>query len=148
MKKKDLLLELSMPTVMAALAVFFLVKAASIKPKSAGIFPTICAVLLLIGVAITVIQIFAVQEKTTRFEGLRVEKALLLLLILVLYAVVLLPNIGYIISTLLLCASVMLLLGYRNLPVVGICSVVAVALIFVLFKVILKVPLPMIFLDF
>jgi hypothetical protein len=42
----------------------------------------------------------------------------------------------------------MLLLGYRNLPVVGICSVAAVALIFVLFKVILKVPLPMIFLDF
>ena len=81
MKKKDILLELSLPVVMAALGIFVLIKAESIKPKSAATFPRICAVLMLIGVAVTILQILVTKKKTTHFEGLRVEKALFLLLI-------------------------------------------------------------------
>ena len=73
--------------------------------------------------------------------------ALFLLLMILLYTI-LLPRIGYIIPTLLLCACIMLLLNYRKLPVIGLCSCIAVVVIFVLFKIILKVPLPMLFLDF
>ena len=137
MKKKDILLELSLPVVMAALGIFVLIKAESIKPKSAATFPRICAVLMLIGVAVTILQILVTKKKTTHFEGLRVEKALLLLLMILVYTI-LLPRIGYII----------LLLNYRKLPVIGLCSCIAVVVIFVLFKIILKVPLPMLFLDF
>ena len=137
MKKKDILLELSLPVVMAALGIFVLIKAESIKPKSAATFPRICAVLMLIGVAVTILQILVTKKKTTHFEGLRVEKALLLLLMILLYTI-LLPRIGYIIPT----------LNYRKLPVIGLCSCIAVVVIFVLFKIILKVPLPMLFLDF
>ena len=139
MKKKDILLELSLPVVMAALGIFVLIKAESIKPKSAATFPRICAVLMLIGVAVTILQILVTKKKTTHFEGLRVEKALFLLLMILLYTI-LLPRIGYIIPT--------LLLNYRKLPVIGLCSCIAVVVIFVLFKIILKVPLPMLFLDF
>ena len=147
MKKKDILLELSLPVVMAALGIFVLIKAESIKPKSAATFPRICAVLMLIGVAVTILQILVAKKKMTHFEGLRVEKALLLLLMILVYTI-LLPRIGYIIPTLLLCACIMLLLNYRKLPVIGLCSCIAVVVIFVLFKIILKVPLPMLFLDF
>lgn len=147
MKKKDILLELSLPVVMAALGIFVLIKAESIKPKSAATFPRICAVLMLVGVAVTILQILVTKKKTTHFEGLRVEKALLLLLMILLYTI-LLPRIGYIIPTLLLCACIILLLNYRKLPVIGLCSCIAVVVIFVLFKIILKVPLPMLFLDF
>ena len=105
MKKKDILLELSLPVVMAALGIFVLIKAESIKPKSAATFPRICAVLMLIGVAVTILQILVTKKKTTHFEGLRVEKALFLLLMILLYTI-LLPRIGYIIPTLLLCACI------------------------------------------
>ena len=67
---------------------------------------------------------------------------------MILLYTILLPRIGYIIPTLLLCACIMLLLNYRKLPVIGLCACIAVAVIFVLFKIILKVPLPMLFLDF
>ena len=70
------------------------------------------------------------------------------MLLMILVYTILLPRIGYIIPTLLLCACIMLLLNYRKLPVIGLCSCIAVAVIFVLFKIILKVPLPMLFLDF
>ena len=53
-----------------------------------------------------------------------------------------------VLNALLLCACIMLLLNYRKLPVIGLCACIAVAVIFVLFKIILKVPLPMLFLDF
>ena len=63
MKKKDILLELSLPVVMAALGIFVLIKAESIKPKSAATFPQICAVLMLIGVAVTILQILVTKKK-------------------------------------------------------------------------------------
>ena len=72
MKKKDILLELSLPVVMAALGIFVLIKAESIKPKSAATFPRICAVLMRVGVAVTILQILVTKKKTTHFEGLRV----------------------------------------------------------------------------
>jgi len=146
MKTKDILLEISMPLVMAALAGFVLIQSESIRPDSAAIFPRMCAILMLIGVAITVIQILVKKEKTVNLEGRRVDKALLLLLMLVVY-VILLPRIGYIIPTILLCACVMLALNYRKLTTIALCSCAAVAIMFVVFKIILKVPLPMLFLE-
>lgn len=146
MKPKDWLLELSMPAAMAALGIYVLNASQKIKPKSAGVFPRLCAWVMLIGVVITVIQIIISKKKTTHFEGKKWWKALLLLAMIGLY-IFLLPKIGYLIPTIALCASVMVLLQYRNWTVVSLVSVIAVAVIFVLFKIILKVPLPMLFLN-
>lgn len=146
MKPKDWLLELSMPAVMAALGIYVLKAADSIKPKSAGTFPRMCAIFLLIGVAVTVIQIIVSKKKTVHFENLQWWKALLLLAMVLAYTL-LLPAVGYLIPTIVLCASIMVLLRYRNWKVICIVSVIAVAVIFVLFKVVLKVPLPMLFLN-
>lgn len=147
MKPKDWILELSMPAVMAALGIFVLNQANSIKPKSAATFPRICAWILLIGVAVTVLQIIISKKKTTHFENLHWWKAFLLLGMIIVYTL-LLPKIGYLIPTVVLCASIMILLRYRNWVVIAACSVGAVAVVFVLFKIALKVPLPMLFLNF
>lgn len=146
MKPKDWILELSMPAVMAALGIYVLKASYSIKPKSAGTFPRMCAILLLIGVAVTVLQIIISKKKTVHFENLRWWKAFLLLGMIVVY-VILLLRIGYLIPTIALCAGIMVLLRYRNWVVIGAVSVIAVGIVFVLFKIILKVPLPMLFLN-
>ena len=69
------------------------------------------------------------------------------LLALVIY-VFLLKKIGYIIDTFILCFFVIRSLGYKKTGVTLLCSALAVACVFFIFKVLLSVPLPMILLDF
>ena len=69
------------------------------------------------------------------------------LLALVIY-VFLLKKIGYIIDTFILCFFVIRSLGYKKTGVTLLCSALAVACVFFIFKVLLSVPLPMRLLDF
>lgn len=146
MKKKDLLIELSLPWALGLMAIFFYVKACSIKPASAALFPKIICGVMLIGVVVTTIETLTKKKVTVHFEGLKPWKALMLLAMLVVY-VLLLPVIGYIIPTLVLCIAIMWLLNYHKVPVVLLSSVIGTAAVFVIFKIVLKVPLPMLFLN-
>lgn len=142
MKRRDYILELSLPAAMTILAVYVL--AASRSLKSAGTFPTMCAVLMLIGVLVTVVQTVAQKEKSVSFSGLEYRRALLLPVFLLLYALVL-PYIGYLITTFVLCVIITRMLGYRNYVFLLLSAGLGTGTVFVLFKIILKVPLPMLF---
>lgn len=144
MDKKNLLIELSMPVFMGILAV--LVIAASGSMGSEGVFPRLIAYLLLIGALVTAVQTVRSTEKTVILENLNWKRVVLVFVMLLAY-ILLLDRIGYILSTFLLCAGVIRLLGYRSYFRIVLCSAVTVALVFVLFKVLLLVPLPLLFLD-
>ncbi len=87
------------------------------------------------------------QKTVVKLEGVNLAMVGMTVLALVIY-VVLLKKIGYVIDTFLLSAFIMRALGYKKLPVIAICSALAVAVTFFVFKMLLSVPLPMILLDF
>lgn len=142
MNKKDLAIELSMPVLMGVLAVAVIFAAGNMG--SEGVFPRLIAYLLLIGALVTAVQTVRNGKKTVVLENLNVKRVVLVLVMLLAY-ILLLDKLGYILSTFLLCAGVIRLLGYRNYFRLVLCSAATVALVFVLFKVLLLVPLPFAF---
>lgn len=145
MNKKQLIIELAMPIVFALVLVYVIVKA--IPMESEGVFPIMSAGVLLACAVYLFVETLIKQKAVVKLEGVNLPMVGLTILALVLY-VVLLKRIGYLIDTFLLCAFIMRFLGYKKLGVIGICSLAAVAGTFFVFKVLLSVPLPMIFLDF
>ena len=87
------------------------------------------------------------QQAVVNLQGVNLKMVGITLLALLVY-VFLLKKIGYVIDTFLLCAFIIRSLGYRKYGMIAVCSAVAVAAVFVIFKVVLSVPLPMIILDF
>ena len=145
MNKKQLIIELAMPIVFALVSVYVIVKA--IPMESEGVFPIMSAGVLLACAVYLFVETLIKQKAVVKLEGVNLPMVGLTIPALVLY-VVLLKRIGYLIDTFLLCAFIMRFLGYKKLGVIGICSLAAVAGTFFVFKVLLSVPLPMIFLDF
>lgn len=145
MNKKQLIIELAMPIVFALVSVYVIVKA--IPMESEGVFPIMSAGVLLACAVYLFVETLIKQKAVVKLEGVNLPMVGLTILALVLY-VVLLKRIGYLIDTFLLCAFIMRFLGYKKLGVIGICSLAAVVGTFFVFKVLLSVPLPMIFLDF
>ena len=145
MNKKQLIIELAMPIVFALVSVYVIVKA--IPMESEGVFPIMSAGVLLACAVYLFVETLIKQKAVVKLEGVNLPMVGLTILALVLY-VVLLKRIGYLIDTFLLCAFIMRFLGYKKLGVIGICSLAAVAGTFFVFKVLLSVPLPMIFLEF
>ena len=144
MNKKQLLLELFMPVVFIAVSIYFIV--ASIPMGSEGTFPLICSVLQLITAIYLMIKVFVKHETVIRLEGLNVKKALLTVVALVLYILVL-DKIGYCLSTFLLVGFIIWFLGYRNWKIILLCAALTVAATYVIFGVLLHVPLPMLFFE-
>ncbi len=144
MNKKQLLLELFMPVVFIAVSVYFIV--ASIPMGSEGTFPLICSVLQLATAVYLMIKVFVKHEVVVKLEGLNVKKALLTVVALVIYILVM-DKIGYCLSTFLLVAFIIWFLGYRNWKIILLCAALTVAATYVIFGVLLHVPLPMLFFD-
>ena len=142
MSKKQLIMELFMPVVFIAMAVYFIVNA--VPMGSEGVFPLICGVLQL-GVAVyLVIKTLVTKNVVLKLEGLNVKKALLTILALIIYVLVLEP-IGYCLSTFLLVGFVIWFLGYRNWKIILLSAVLTVGATYVIFGLLLHVPLPMLF---
>ncbi|MGN0372966.1 MAG: tripartite tricarboxylate transporter TctB family protein [Enterocloster sp.] len=145
MNKKQLMIELAMPVVFILAAIYIIVKA--IPMKSEGVFPIMSASVLLLCAIYLLIEVLVKKEKIVKLEGVNLPMVGVTLLALVIY-VVLLKKIGYIIDTFLLCVFIIRSLGYKKIGVIIMCSALAVAATFFIFKVLLSVPLPMVFLDF
>ena len=143
MNKKQLMIELAMPIVFMLVAVYVIVKA--IPMESEGVFPimsagVLCAVYLFV-------EILIKHQQVVKLEGVNLKMVGVTLLALAVY-VFLLKKIGYIIDTFALCFFIIRSLGYKKTGVTLLCSALAVACVFFIFKVLLSVPLPMILLDF
>lgn len=145
MNKKQLIIELAMPIVFILVSLYVIVDARSMG--SEGTFPTMVAGLLILCSIYIIGEILMKKKQVVKLEGLNLPMVGLTLLALIVY-VLLLKKIGYIIDTFILCAFIMRSLGYKKYGIIAICSLLAVLAVFVIFKVLLAVPLPMIFLDF
>ncbi len=145
MNKKQLLIELAMPVVFILAAIYIIVKA--IPMEGEGIFPIMSAGVLLICAVYLFFETLVKKEVIVKLEGVNLVMVGITLLALVVY-VVLLKKIGYIIDTFLLCVFIIRSLGYKKIGITVLCAALAVAATFFVFKVLLSVPLPMIFLDF
>lgn len=145
MNKKQLLVELSMPVVFILAAIYIIVKALPMEGE--GVFPIMSAGVLLICAVYLLFEALVKKEVIVKLEGVNLGMVGVTLLALVVY-VVLLKKIGYIIDTFLLCVFIIRSLGYKKIGFTVLCAAMAVAVTFIVFKVLLSVPLPMIFLDF
>ena len=145
MNKKQLIIELAMPIVFALISIYIIVKA--IPMEGEGVFPIMSAGVLLICAAYLFFETLVKKEEVVKLEGVNLGKVGITLLALIVY-VVLLKKIGYIIDTFALCFFIIRSLGYKKTGVTLLCSALAVACVFFIFKVLLSVPLPMILLDF
>ena len=133
-----------MPVVFIAVSVYFIVNA--IPMGSEGIFPLICAVLQL-GVAVyLIIKTLIKKDVVLKLEGLNVMKALLTVAALIIYVLVM-DKIGYCLSTFLLVGFIIWFLGYRNWKIILVSAALTVAATYLIFGVLLHVPLPMLFLE-
>jgi hypothetical protein len=145
MNKKQLMIELAMPVVFILVAIYVIVKATSMG--SEGVFPIMAAGVLLLCSIYLFVETLIKKEVVVKLEGVNLPMVGLTLLALIIY-VLLLKRIGYIIDTFILCVFIIRSLGYKKLGVTVLCAALAVAATFIIFKVLLSVPLPMVFLDF
>ncbi|MCI8830428.1 MAG: tripartite tricarboxylate transporter TctB family protein [Lachnospiraceae bacterium] len=143
--KKQLYIELAMPVVFILAAIYIIIKA--IPMESEGVFPIMSAGVLLLCAVYLFMEVLVKREAIVKLEGVNLSMVGVTILALAAY-VFLLKKIGYIIDTFLLCAFIIRSLGYKRFGIIALCSALAVAATFGVFKVILSVPLPMIFLDF
>ncbi len=143
--KKQLYIELAMPVVFILAAIYIIIKA--IPMESEGVFPIMSAGVLLLCAVYLFMEVLVKREAIVKLEGVNLSMVGVTILALAAY-VFLLKKIGYIIDTFLLCAFIICSLGYKRFGIIALCSALAVAATFGVFKVILSVPLPMIFLDF
>lgn len=137
--KKTQMRQLLLPLAMAAPAVYAWIAAGAWK--GAGIFPRMCAGLMFTGCAVTALQILLGQTEAAKTDLKGYLRAFALPLMIVIYIRVM-PVLGYLPATAVLCASVMLFLGYRSWKYLLLSTAAGTLLIYVLFKIILKVPLP------
>ena len=145
MNKKQLIIELAMPIVFALISIYIIVKA--IPMEGEGVFPIMSAGVLLICAAYLFFETLVKKEEVVKLEGVNLGKVGITLLALIVY-VVLIKKIGYIVDTFLLCVFIIRSLGYKMIGITVLCAALAVCATFFVFKVLLSVPLPMIFLDF
>lgn len=145
MNKKQLIIELAMPIVFILISIYVIVTARGMGEE--GVFPIMSAGLLLLCAVYLLAEILIKKKQVVKLEGVNLTMVGVTILTLIVY-VLLLKKIGYIIDTLLLCAFIMRSLGYKKYGIIAICSVVTILAVFVIFKVLLAVPLPLIFLDF
>ena len=145
MNKKQLMIERAMPIVMILVSIYVIVKSQAMG--SEGVFPTMSAAVLLISSIYIMGETIMKKKQVVKLEGVNLPMVGVTLLALVVY-VLLLKKIGYILDTFILCAFIMRALGYKKYPIIIVCSLAAVLAVFVIFKVLLSVPLPMILLDF
>ena len=143
--KKQLYIELAMPVVFILAAIYIIIKASPME--SEGVFPIMSAGVLLLCAVYLFMEVLVKREAIVKLEGVNLSMVGVTILALAAY-VFLLKKIGYIIDTFLLCAFIIRSLGYKRFGIIALCSALAVAATFGVFKVILSVPLPMIFLDF
>ena len=145
MNKKQLAIDAAMPVFFIAVALYVIVKAQGMG--SEGIFPTLSGGVLLLSAIYILADTVVKKRQVVNLEGVNLVMVLITVAALILY-IVLLPKIGYIVDTFILGIFVIRSLGYKKIGITLLCSGIAVLVTFFVFKILLAVPLPMIFLEF
>ena len=106
-------------------------------------FPSLIAICTIIcALCLIVLAILRRAKEPGREIDLKKHKNVVILMALVIAYGLLMPVLGYIFSSLLGFAAISIFLGYRKPVTIIISDVIVTAAIFVVFKFLLKVPLP------
>ncbi|WP_101909705.1 tripartite tricarboxylate transporter TctB family protein [Marasmitruncus massiliensis] len=140
------LINLTMPAFFVGFFVWVILSTMSME-KSEAIFPRMIGVFSL---AVSFFQLYSDLKKADhkdKFQNSNVLKVLEATAVLFIY-ILLMKKIGCLIDTVLLSFYTMYALGYRKLKVAVPVSVLLTLVVFLVFKLLLRVPLPMLFFDF
>lgn len=109
-------------------------------PKSDAAFPTVAAVVMLLGAIPTWIQAIKGTMSHEKIDLFALLRIIFLAAVLYLY-VFFLKSVGYLICTFLLCVIVLFSLGYEKKLIAVLYSAVMTGTVYILFKILLHVPL-------
>ncbi len=141
---KNKIISLMCPVIFLAFGIFIKVSASSMSARDAS-FPNLVAYLI-IGVSIIQLIVdFRKKDHKDRFQGVNFLKIAECVAAMCLY-IFLLKKIGFFIDTLLLTAFTMYALEYKNYKILAVSSVIITIVVFAVFKWLLRVPLPTIWL--
>lgn len=136
-KRKDIVSAILLYIV----AITFLVIATQMK-GDAGLFPKFLSLLIIILNTIQLIMIFLKKAKPSKnIDDLVIKKIFIIILDCLIYVIVI-KYLGFIISTILFLVSTVFLLDVKNKKIGVITSIITVLVIYVCFKLLLKVPIP------
>lgn len=128
--------------ILILVSIYAFVQSFSMPTDSAQFPLLISAPLFLMSLILLITSLKKPKEKKeSSIEKNKVKKITLTVLVMIGY-ILIIDLVGYLISSLFLFYSVLLLMGYRKYKTGVIMSVVIVSIIFVMFAVFLKVPLP------
>ncbi|MBF4692112.1 tripartite tricarboxylate transporter TctB family protein [Fusibacter ferrireducens] len=142
---KDKRVTLSMP-IFFILFGLWLIFASSSMAKIEGAFPRMIGIFTLI---VALYQLYSDLRATTyknKFKDANILKVAMILIVLIVYTV-LFDKIGYMIDTFLLSLFTMITLGYKNKMKAAMLSFLITTGVFLIFSILLKVPLPTLFLN-
>lgn len=145
MEFKKILVDLTMPFFFIGLSIWLLFESA-LLPGDEGAFPTLIGGFMLIVALFILYTTLKQKASKVNFKNINKRKVLEVLIALVLY-VALFRVVGYLIDTFLICVFVILTLGYKKYKLAALCAAGTTAVVFVVFKLVLGVPLP-VFLSF
>lgn len=140
------LINLTMPAFFAVFFIWVILSTMHMEASEA-VFPRMIGVFSLV---VSAFQLYFDLKKTDHkdnFQNSNVVKVLEAAAVLFIY-ILLMNRIGYVIDTVLLAFYTMYALGYRKLKVAVPFSILLTLIIFLIFKLLLRVPLPMLFFDF
>lgn len=111
-----------------------------------GTFPAIVAIGMILSAAASLIMRWKATEDILDLSGMNLPRVALTAVLIAAY-IFLMPYIGYVIASILLGVTVMLILGYKRVPIAIMVASIAAGACFCVFKLLLTVPLPTAFLD-
>jgi putative tricarboxylic transport membrane protein len=143
---KEKAINLIMPVFFVIFSIWIIVTAYQMGSEE-GTFPLMVGGFQLIVALFQLYFDLTKSEHVNKFKNSNVWKVIEAVAVMSLY-VFMLKKIGYVIDTTVLAIYTMVTLGYRRWGVVFISAVSITAVVFFVFKVLLNVPLPMLFFEF
>jgi len=144
--EKNIRVELATPALFIAFSVYILIVAFTL-PDVEGIFPAMIGVLMLLSSVSIFIKVLRSNKAIIDISKINIRNLTKISAALIVY-ILIFNLLGYVISTLLLGIYTLYALGIRDLKKLIIFPATFVLVLFISFKVLLNVPLPMIFFDF
>lgn len=142
---KDKGVTLSMPIFFILFGIWLIFVSSSMA-KIEGSFPRMIGIFTLI---VALYQLYSDLKATTyknKFKDANIMKVAMILAVLIIYTI-LFDKIGYMIDTFLLSLFTMVTLGYKNKIKAVVISFLITTTVFLIFSILLKVPLPTLFLN-
>lgn len=130
-----------------AVSIFFFLGAKGMKGDS-GLFPKILSGLIFVLTCVELGVVLTNRTKESKKKEERSLRKLLFIIVLSILYVVLIKPLGFVVSTFLFLTGSMILLEVKNKKIAVLVPIITVALIYFVFKILLKVQIPVGILGF